>query len=239
MNEDAVLWEASHEVTSGSYRPHEPKGTTMATAILGRKLGMTQVWSDDDRLIPVTVIEAGPCVVSQVRTVKRDGYRAVQLAFGDVKESRVNKPEAGHFAKAGVTPKRFVAEVPMAEDETFKLGQEVTVAGFEPGQHVHVTGTSKGKGFQGVMKRHGYKGGPGGHGSHFHRAPGSIGMCATPSRVLKGMKLPGHMGGETVTVRNIEVVRVDAEQHLLLVKGAVPGATGGNLVVRPAAKARG
>ena len=232
MNEDAVLWEASHEVTSGSYRPHEPKGTTMATAILGRKLGMTQVWSDDDRLIPVTVIEAGPCVVSQVRTVERDGYRAVQLAFGDVKESRVNKPEAGHFAKAGVTPKRFVAEVPMAEDETFKLGQEVTVAGFEPGQHVHVTGTSKGKGFQGVMKRHGYKGGPGGHGSHFHRAPGSIGMCATPSRVLKGMALPGHMGSETVTVRNIEIVRVDAEQHLLLVKGAVPGGKDGLLTIR-------
>ena len=232
MNEDAVLWEASHEVTSGSYRPHELKGTTMATAILGRKLGMTQVWSDDDRLIPVTVIEAGPCVVSQVRTVKRDGYRAVQLAFGDVKESRVNKPEAGHFAKAGVTPKRFVAEVPMAEDETFKLGQEVTVAGFEPGQHVHVTGTSKGKGFQGVMKRHGYKGGPGGHGSHFHRAPGSIGMCATPSRVLKGMALPGHMGSETVTVRNIEIVRVDAEQHLLLVKGAVPGGKDGLLTIR-------
>jgi len=232
VNEDAVLWEASHEVTSGSYRSHELKGTTMATAILGRKLGMTQVWSDDDRLIPVTVIEAGPCVVSQVRTVERDGYRAVQLAFGDVKESRVNKPEAGHFAKAGVTPRRFVAEVPMADDEKFKLGQEVTVAGFESGQYVHVTGTSKGKGFQGVMKRHGYKGGPGGHGSHFHRAPGSIGMCATPSRVLKGMALPGHMGSETVTVRNIEIVRVDAEQHLLLVKGAVPGGKDGLLTIR-------
>jgi large subunit ribosomal protein L3 len=206
----------------------------MATAILGRKLGMTQVWSDDDRLIPVTVIEAGPCVVSQVRTVKRDGYEAVQLAFGDVKESRVNKPEAGHFAKAGVAPKRFVAEVPMAEGETFKLGQEVTVAGFEPGQQVHVTGTSKGKGFQGVMKRHGYKGGPGGHGSHFHREPGSIGMCATPSRVLKGLKLPGQMGGDTVTVRNIEIVRVDAEQNLLLVKGAVPGGKDSFLTIRRA-----
>jgi len=228
----AVRWEALREATSGSYRPHGMKGTTMATAILGRKLGMTQVWSDDDRLIPVTVIEAGPCVVSQVRTVERDGYRAVQLAFGEVKESRVNKPEAGHFAKAGVTPRRFVAEVPMADDEKFKLGQEITVAGFEPGQHVHVTGTSKGKGFQGVMKRHGYKGGPGGHGSHFHRAPGSIGMCATPSRVLKGMALPGHMGSETVTVRNIEVVRVDAEQHLLIVKGAVPGGKDSLLTIR-------
>jgi large subunit ribosomal protein L3 len=195
---------------------------------------MTQVWSDDDRLIPVTVIEAGPCVVSQVRTLERDGYRAVQLAFGDIKESRVNKPEAGHFAKAGVTPKRFVAEVPMGEDESFKLGQTVTLEGFEAGQHVHVTGTSKGKGFQGVMKRHGYKGGPGGHGSHFHREPGSIGMCATPSRVLKGLRLPGHMGSETVTVRNLEVVRVDVEQNLLLVKGAVPGGKDSLLTIRRA-----
>lgn len=193
---------------------------------------MTQVWSDDDRLIPVTVIEAGPCVVSQVRTIERDGYRAVQLAFGDVKPSRVNKPEAGHFAKAGVTPRRYVAEVPMAEGEEFKAGQEITVAGFEPGQRVHVTGTSKGKGFQGVMKRHGYKGGPGGHGSHFHREPGSIGMCATPSRVLKGLRLPGHMGSETVTVRNLEIVRVDPEQHLLLVKGAVPGGKDSLLTIR-------
>jgi large subunit ribosomal protein L3 len=206
----------------------------MATAILGRKLGMTQVWSDDDRLIPVTVIEAGPCVVSQVRTLERDGYRAVQLAFGDIKESRVNKPEAGHFAKAGVTPKRFVAEVPMGEDESFKLGQTVTLEGFEAGQHVHVTGTSKGKGFQGVMKRHGYKGGPGGHGSHFHREPGSIGMCATPSRGLKGLRLPGHMGSETVTVRNLEGVRVDVEQNLLLVKGAVPGGKDSLLTIRRA-----
>lgn len=193
---------------------------------------MTQVWSDEDRLIPVTVIEAGPCVVSQIRTVERDGYRAVQLAFGEVKESRVNKPEAGHFAKAGVTPRRFVAEVPLAEGEELKLGQEVTVEGFEPGQRVHVTGTSKGKGFQGVMKRHGYRGGPGGHGSHFHREPGSIGMCATPSRVLKGLRLPGHMGSETVTVRNLEIVRVDPEQHLLLVKGAVPGGKDSLLTIR-------
>jgi len=204
----------------------------MATAILGRKLGMTQVWSDDDRLIPVTVIEAGPCVVSQVRTMERDGYEAVQLAFGDVKESRVNKPEAGHFAKAGVTPKRFVAEVPIGEGETFKLGQEVTVEGFEAGQHVHVTGTSKGKGFAGVMKRHNFRGGPGGHGSHAHREPGSVGQASTPSRVFKGVRLPGRMGGDTVTIRNAEIVRVDAEQNLLLIKGAVPGGKDSLLTIR-------
>jgi large subunit ribosomal protein L3 len=204
----------------------------MATAILGRKLGMTQVWSDDDRLIPVTVIEAGPCVVSQVRTIERDGYEAVQLAFGDVKESRVNKPETGHFAKAGVAPRRFVAEVPIAEGESFKPGQEVTVDGFEAGQHVHVTGTSKGKGFAGVMKRHNFKGGPGGHGSHAHREPGSVGQASTPSRIFKGVRMPGRMGGDTVTVRNIEIVRVDAEQHLLLVKGAVPGGKDSLLTIR-------
>lgn len=195
---------------------------------------MTQVWSDDDRLIPVTVIEAGPCVVSQVRTMGRDGYEAVQLAFGDAKESRVNKPETGHFAKAGVSPKQFVAEVPITEGESFKLGQTVTVDGFEPGQQVHVTGTSKGKGFQGVMKRHGFKGGPSGHGSHHHREPGSVGMAATPARVLKGVRLPGQMGGDTVTVRNIEIVRVDTEQNLLLVKGAVPGGKNGFLTIRRA-----
>lgn len=184
---------------------------------------MTQVWSDDDRLIPVTVIEAGPCVVSQVRTVERDGYRAAQLAYGDIKATRVNKPKTGHFAKAGIAPKRHLAEVRLDAGEEFKVGQVVTVEGFEAGMSVHVSGTSKGKGFQGVIKRHGFSGGPGGHGSHFHRAPGAIGQCATPSRVFKGRKMPGQMGGDTVTVRNLEVVRVDAEQHLLVVKGAVPG----------------
>ncbi|MHB1018401.1 MAG: 50S ribosomal protein L3 [Coriobacteriia bacterium] len=204
----------------------------MATAILGRKLGMTQVWSDDDRLIPVTVIEAGPCVVSQVRTDARDGYRAVQLAFWDVKESRSNKPMTGHFAKAGTTPKRFVAEVPMDEGDQTKLGQTVTVDGFEAGQSVHITGTSKGKGFQGVMKRHNFSGGPGGHGSHAHREPGSVGQCATPSRIFKGVGMPGRMGGDTVTIRNVQVVRIDAEQNLMLVKGAVPGGKDSLLTIR-------
>jgi len=202
--------------------------------ILGRKLGMTQVWSEDDNLIPVTVIEAGPCVVTQIKTEARDGYSAVQLGFGAIKESKVNKPMAGHFAKAKVEPKRHLEEVRLDEAPTLKLGAEVNVDIFADTKAVHVTGTSKGKGFQGVIKRHGFKGGPGGHGSHFHRAPGSIGMCATPARVLKGVKLPGHMGVDTVTVRNLEVVKIDSEQNLLLVKGAVPGGKGALLTIRSA-----
>jgi large subunit ribosomal protein L3 len=204
----------------------------MAKAILGKKLGMTQVWSDDDKLLPVTVIEAGPCVVAQVRTLERDGYRAIQLGYGDIKESQVNKPDMGHFKKAGVAPKRHLAEVRLDEGETYKVGDAVTVDMLEPGMHVHISGTSKGKGFQGVIKRHNYKGGPGGHGSHFHRAPGSVGQSSSPSRVFKGMRLPGHMGSETVTVRNLEVVRVDAEQNLLVVKGAVPGGKNSLLTIR-------
>lgn len=206
----------------------------MSKAILGRKLGMTQVWSDDDRLIPVTVIEAGPCVVSQVRTVAKDGYSAIQIAFGDIKESKVNKPMRGHFAAAGVSPKRFLAEVRLSADEEFKLGDRIVVEGFEAGSKVNVTGRSKGKGFAGGIKRHNFQGGPGGHGAHFHRAPGSVGQCATPSRVFKGKRLPGHMGDETVTVRNLEVVKIDAEQNLLLLKGAVPGGKNGLLTIRTA-----
>jgi len=206
----------------------------MVKTILGRKLGMTQVWSEDDKLLPVTVIEAGPCVVTQVKTEKRDGYRAVQIGFGEIKAKKVNKPMAGHFEKAHVEPKRHLAEVRLADNDVVKLGQVFTVDVFAEGATVHVTGTSKGKGFAGVMKRHNFHGGPGGHGSHFHRAPGSIGQCATPSRVFKGMKLPGHMGSETVTVRNLEVVRIDSEQNLLIVKGAVPGGKGALLTIRMA-----
>jgi large subunit ribosomal protein L3 len=204
----------------------------MAKTILGRKLGMSQVWSEDDRLLPVTVIEAGPCVVSQVKTEKRDGYSAVQLAFGDIKAGRANKPVQGHFAKARTEPKRHIHEARIGEGESYKLGQTITVGLFEVGAKVDVSGTSKGKGFAGVMKRHNFHGGPGGHGSHFHRAPGSIGMCATPSRVLKGVGMPGHMGNETVTVKKLEVIRIDAEQNLLVVKGAVPGGKGALLVIR-------
>ena len=206
----------------------------MVTTLLGRKLGMTQVWSDDDRLLPVTVIEAGPCVVTQVKTLKRDGYRAVQIGFGEIKESKVNKPMAGHFAKGKVEAKKYLAEIRLGADDDMKVGQTITVEALEGAKHVHVTGVSKGKGFAGVMKRYNFKGGPGGHGSHFHRAPGSVGQCATPSRVFKGLKLPGHMGSETVTVKNLDVVKVDAEQNLLLVKGAVPGAKGALLTIRQA-----
>lgn len=206
----------------------------MVTTILGRKLGMTQVWSEDDKLLPVTVIQAGPCVVTQLKTPKRDGYSAVQIGFGDIKESKVNKPMAGHFEKAGVEPKRHLMEVRLGDGDTFKVGDAITVAEFAEAKAVHVSGVSKGKGFQGVMRRHNFKGGPGGHGSHFHRAPGSVGQCATPSRVFKGLKLPGHMGSEMITVRNLDVVKVDTEQNLLLVKGAVPGAKGALLTIRMA-----
>lgn len=206
----------------------------MVNTILGRKLGMTQVWSDDDKLVPVTVIEAGPCVITQVKTEKRDGYSAAQIGFGEIAERKVNKPMAGHFEKAGVDPKRHLIEVRLDEGDAVKVGDTVTVDAFAEAKSVHVTGVSKGKGFAGVIKRHNFKGGPGGHGSHFHRAPGSVGMCATPSRVLKGLRLPGHMGTDTVTVRNLEVVKTDAEQNLLLVKGAVPGAKGALLTIRTA-----
>ncbi|MCL4554547.1 MAG: 50S ribosomal protein L3 [Actinobacteria bacterium] len=206
----------------------------MIETILGRKLGMTQLWSEDDKIIPVTVIEAGPCVVTQVKSLKRDGYSAAQIAFGDVKESKVNRPTKGHFDKAGVTPKRHLSEVRLEDDHSVKSGDVLTVEGFEVGTKVHINGVSKGKGFAGVMKRHNFRGGPGGHGSHFHRAPGAIGMCATPARVLKGTKMPGQMGNEKVTVRNLEIVRVDTEQNLLMVRGAVPGGKGALLTIRKA-----
>jgi large subunit ribosomal protein L3 len=206
----------------------------MVATLLGRKLGMTQVWSEDDKLLPVTVIEAGPCVVTQVKTDKRDGYRAVQIGFGEVKAKRLNKPMAGHFAKSNVEPKRYLAEIRLGEGDEIKLGQVLTVESLADAKRVSVSGVSKGKGFAGVMKRHNFKGGPGGHGSHFHRAPGSIGQCATPARVFKGMKLPGHMGSEKVTVRNLEVVKIDLEQNLLLVKGAVPGGKNALLTIRMA-----
>lgn len=206
----------------------------MVTTILGRKLGMTQVWSEDDRLIPVTVIEAGPCVVTQVKTDKTDGYSAIQIGFGDLAERKVNKPMTGHFEKAGVEPKRHLTEVRSDGAVALKAGDTITVEQFADTKSVHVSGVSKGKGFAGVIKRHNFRGGPGGHGSHAHREPGSIGQCATPSRVFKGKKLPGHMGSETITVKNLDVVRIDAEQNLLIVKGAVPGAKGALLTVRAA-----
>jgi large subunit ribosomal protein L3 len=206
----------------------------MEATILGRKLGMTQVWSEDDQLVPVTVIEAGPCVVSQIKTDEKDGYTAAQIAFGEMKPKKVNKPTAGHFAKAGVDPRQHVAEVRLEGDEEVSVGDEITVEIFEAGAQVHVSGTSKGKGFAGTMKRHNFSGGPGGHGSHFHRIPGSVGQASTPSRVFRGKRMAGQMGNATATVRNLEVVKVDSEQNLLLVKGAVPGGKGALLTVRSA-----
>lgn len=202
----------------------------MITSIYGKKLGMTQVYSEDDRLLPVTVIQAEPNKVCQVKTSDTDGYEAVQLGFGAIKEKKVNKPMAGHFKKQGVDPVRHLREVRVEAASEYTVGDEVTVALFNDAKKVDVTSTSKGKGFAGVMKRYNFGGGPGGHGSHFHRAPGSVGQCATPSRVFKGLKLPGHMGCETVTTKNLDVVKIDEDQNLILVKGSVPG--GKNAVVR-------
>jgi large subunit ribosomal protein L3 len=215
--------------------------TTTATktvkGVLGTKLGMTQVWDAENRLVPVTVIEAGPCVVTQVRNAQADGYDAVQIAFGAIDPRKVNQPMGGHFAKAGITPRRHLVELRTADAGQYELGQEVTVELFESGQDVDVTGTTKGKGFAGVMKRHGFKGVSASHGAHKnHRKPGSIGGCATPGRVFKGMRMAGRMGGVRQTTQNLTIHAVDAEKGLLLVKGAVPGPRGGIVLVRTAAK---
>ena len=202
----------------------------MINTIYGKKLGMTQIFAEDDTVLPVTVIQADPNTICQVKTADTDGYEAVQLGFGAIKEKKVNKPMAGHFKKQGVKPVRHLRELRVDAAAEYKVGDEVTISNFAEAKKVDVTGTSKGKGFAGVMKRYNFGGGPGGHGSHFHRAPGSVGQCATPSRVFKGLKLPGHMGCATVTTRNLSVVRIDEEQNLILVKGAVPG--GKNAVVR-------
>lgn len=206
----------------------------MINAIYGKKIGMTQIFDDQDRIVPVTVIQAEPNTVCQVKTVDTDGYEAVQMGFGYIKPRRANKPMQGHFDAQGAEPKRYLREVRVENAGEYKVGDEQTVAAFADVKKVDVTGTSKGKGFAGVMKRYGFAGGPGGHGAHFHRAPGSVGQCATPSRVFKGLRLPGHMGCDTVTVKNLEVVRIDEEQNLILVKGAVPGGKNGIVRVRMA-----
>jgi large subunit ribosomal protein L3 len=206
--------------------------------ILGHKLGMTQVFDADNRIVPVTVVAAGPVVVTAIRTVENDGYNGVQLAFGAVDPRRVNKPEAGHFAKAGVTPRRHVAELRTDAIADYSIGQELTAdAVFAAGAVVDVTGTSKGKGTAGVMKRHGFKGLGAGHGVHRkHRSPGSIGGCSTPGRVFKGMRMAGRFGNTTVTTQNLTVHAVDGDAGLLLIKGAVPGPKGGLVMVRNAVK---
>jgi large subunit ribosomal protein L3 len=206
--------------------------------ILGAKLGMTQVW-DNGIVVPVTVVQAGPCVVTGVRTPDKDGYSAVQLAYGAIDPRKVNKPESGHFAKAGAAPRRYLVELRTTDASEYTLGQEVSVETFEAGAVIDVTGKTKGKGFAGVMKRHGFHGLKASHGvERKHRSPGSIGGCATPGRVFKGMRMAGRMGNRRFTVQNLTVQAVDTEQNLLLVKGAIPGPKGALVLIRSAVKSR-
>jgi len=209
--------------------------------ILGKKVGMTQVFDDRGEVIPVTVIEAGPCFVAQIKTVERDGYTAIQMGFEDIKPKRLTQPQLKHLQKSNLPALRHLREFRMAPDELAGLteGQKITVDIFEAGEYVDVTGVSKGRGFAGVVKRHGFSGGPKTHGqSDRHRTPGSIGACYTPGRVFKGKRMPGHMGNERVTVQNLQVVMVDPERNLLAVRGAIPGANNGLVVVRQARKSR-
>lgn len=206
----------------------------MINAIYGKKVGMTQLFDEEGHVVPVTVIQADPNKVCQVKTQASDGYDAVQLGFGTIKQHKVNKPMAGYFAKQGVEPVRYLREVRVTDGAEHTVGEEVTVANFAEVKKVDVTGTSKGKGFAGVMRRYGFGGGPGGHGAHFHRAPGSVGQCAYPSRVFKGVRLPGHMGCDTVTTKNLEVVRVDEDMNLIMLKGSVPGGKNGVVRIRMA-----
>jgi len=205
--------------------------------LLGTKLGMTQLWDANNRIVPVTVVQAGPCVVTQVRTPATDGYAAVQFGFGAIKAKQVTKPSAGHFAKADVTPRKHLVELRTTDADDYTLGQELTAEVFAADEVVDVTGVSKGKGTAGVMKRHGFHGLRATHGVHRkHRSPGSIGGCATPGRVFKGLRMAGRMGNERVTVQNLQVHSVDAERGLVLIKGAIPGAKGGLVVLRSASK---
>ncbi|MDF1616015.1 50S ribosomal protein L3 [Petrocella sp. FN5] len=209
----------------------------MQKAIIARKVGMTQIFMEDGALVPVTVLQAGPCTVVQVKTLDNDGYSAVQIGFEDKKEKHTTQPLQGHFQKAGVTAKRVLKEFRLENAETFEAGQAITADIFAVGDMIDVSGTSKGKGFQGNIKRHGQTRGPMAHGSKYHRRPGSMGQASSPSKVFKGKNLPGHMGAVKVTIQNLEVVRVDAEQNLILVKGAVPGPKKSILTIRDAVKA--
>lgn len=207
----------------------------MAKGILGRKRGMTQIFAEDGQVIPVTVVEAGPCVVLQKKDIENDGYNAIQIGFEEKKESRANKPELGHAKKAGVTPKRYTKEIRDVDLEGIEVGQEIKADIFAAGEFVDVTGTSKGKGFQGSIKRHGFSRGPMTHGSHYHRGPGSMGPV-DPGKVFKGKKLPGQMGRDTVTLQNLEIVKVDVERNCLLIKGSIPGPKNSIVKVRSAIK---
>ena len=210
-------------------------------AIIGEKLGMTQVFDDENRAIPVTVIKAGPVHVTQIKRPETDGYAAIQIAYREMTANKANRAQIGHFAKAGVAPHRHVVELRVDDPDAYELGQEITIADvLEVGQRADATGISKGKGFAGVMKRHGFKGQGASHGVHkVHRAPGAIGACATPARVFKGKRMPGRMGGDQTTVLNLDVVQIDAGRNVLLLKGAVPGPKGAVVVVREAVKKRG
>jgi large subunit ribosomal protein L3 len=214
------------------------KARHMATkAIVATKVGMTQRWDDDNRVVPVTMLRVEPCRVVQVKTPERDGYSALQVTFGRQDSAKMNRPEAGHFAKAGVAPGRRLVELRLDDVTDFEVGQELTAAILEAGERVDVTAVSKGKGFAGVMKRHNFQGQKASHGAHrIHRAPGSIGACATPARVFKGTRMAGRMGGEKTTTLNLTVVEADAERDLLLVKGSVPGPKGGVVVIRDAVR---
>ncbi|NLK67930.1 MAG: 50S ribosomal protein L3 [Clostridiaceae bacterium] len=210
----------------------------MQKCMIGKKIGMTQVFTDEGIVIPVTVIQAGPLSVIQKKTIEVDGYNSLKVAFGDINERRVNKPTKGQFEKAGVSPKRCMREFRLDNIDSYEVGQEIKVQDmFSEGDRVDVSGVSKGKGFQGTIKRYGMGRGPMSHGSGYHRGVGSLGPVASPSRVFKGKRLPGHMGAERVTVQNLDVVRVDAERNLLLVKGAVPGPKGGLLTIKDSVKA--
>ncbi|MCB0975192.1 MAG: 50S ribosomal protein L3 [Actinobacteria bacterium] len=206
--------------------------------LLGQKIGMTQIWNENNEIVPVTVIKAGPCTVTQIKTVESDKYAAIQIGFGEVKDSRLTSPQRGHLAKAGVSARRYLTELRVTDTTDYAVGQVIDVSLFEAGQLVDVSGVSKGKGFAGGMKRHNFKGQGASHGNHKkHRAPGSIGACATPGRVFKGTRMAGRMGGRKVTTQNLEVVQSDTEQGLLLIKGAVPGPNGGLVLIREAVRA--
>jgi large subunit ribosomal protein L3 len=208
----------------------------MEKAIVGKKIGMTQIFDEKGLVVPVTVIEAGPCVVAQVKTIENDGYNAIQLGYGDVKENKINRPQKGHFTKVNIQPKKHLREFRLEEVADVAVGNEVKVDVFEIGDKIDVQGTSKGKGFQGVIKRHGQSRGPMGHGSMYHRRPGSMGSTSTPGRVFKGKKLPGHMGVKTITIQNLDVVKVDLDKNVILVKGSVPGSKGAILKIRKTVK---
>ena len=205
--------------------------------ILGTKLGMTQVFDAGGRVVPVTVLQAGPCTVTQLKSAERDGYRAVQLAYGDIRPAKVNKPRTGQFRKAGVDPRRHLVELRTADAAEYSVGQELKADVFAPAERIDVVGVSKGKGTAGVMKRHGFKGLSASHGTERkHRSPGAVGACATPGRIFKGLRMSGHMGHERVTVLNLEVVRVDPDRNLILIRGAVPGPKGGLVMLRSAVR---